>query len=190
MAAKGDIKQILAQAKPKTVTVRVCLRGDLLARHEQLEVDLARAREFDATSNEHDTAPAIAKKIEALEAELTKNETAFTFGAIGQKAWRLLLDKHGPSTQDRAEGYEFDPVTFPVAAIAASAVDPEMSEDDTDRLYELLNFGQWQMLWSACLAANVEGTSVPFSNAASVTLRGYEMKSDSPTDTESDEASS
>lgn len=192
MTAQGgmDIEQVLAQVRPKTTTVRVCLRGDLLAAHEDAERALAEARRGDVLENKYAQAPDAARRVQEIEAELDEAATVFTFAAVGQKAWTDLLVQHKPSDEDRAQGYEFDPQTFPQTAIAASAVDPKMNPTQAQRLFEVLNFGQWQQLWGACLAVNVEGSSVPFSAAASAVLRGYEMKSEQPGSTESPEASS
>lgn len=179
-----NIDEVLAQATPKTTTVRVCLRGDLLAQHEQLERELAEARRLDEVENRHVEAPGIARRLQELEAEIDKAQVEFTFAAVGQKAWTDLGAEHPPTDADREAGLDFNGRTFPVAAIAASAVDPKMSVEHSAKLFEKLNFGQWQLLWGACLAANVEGTSVPFSAAASAVLRGSATKSNSPTTTE------
>jgi hypothetical protein len=191
MAAKNrSIQQILAEARPKTTTVRVCLRGDLLGQHQALERELAEARRLDLTENRLAQAPAVALRVQEVEAELDAAADEFAFAAIGQKAWTDLLVKHKPNEEQKAEGYEFDPATFPQAAVAASAVEPKMSQADVDDLFAALNFGQWQQLWAACLAVNVEGSSVPFSAAASAVLRGYETKSEPHGTTESPDPSS
>jgi hypothetical protein len=183
MAGNGgqNIEEILAQAKPKTVTVRVCLRGDLLAEHDELERQLVEARRLDESELRHAEAPHIAEQVQELERQIDAAAVPFTFTAIGQKAWSDLLAQYPPTDEDRAQRYEFNPKAFPQAAIAASASDPQISPEQAHKLYAALNFGQWQQLWSGCLDANVEGTSVPFSGAASVILRGSETKSDSHT---------
>lgn len=184
------MEEVLAQARRKTSTVKVCLRGDLLAEHDRLEELLAEARRRDDIENRPAEAASIAQQIEDLEREISDTETAFTFQAIGQKAWTDLIALHPPSEQDREDGWEFNPRTFSVAAVAASAQTPAMTEEQAGRLYDLCTFGQWERIWSVCLAANVHGTDVPFSAAASAVLRGYAAKSDSPTDTASPAASS
>lgn len=186
----ASIDDVLAQARPKTTTVKVCLRGDLLAQHDQLEAELAEARRKDALSNKPDAAGKVAERIEALQADLDATAVSFTFQAVGQKRWTDLLLEHPPTDEDRAEGAAFNPRTFPVAAIAESCAEPSMTREQADRLFEVCNFGQWEQLWSACIAANVEGTSIPFSYAASAVLRGYATSSEQPITTESPEASS
>lgn len=186
----SSIEDVLAQARPKATTVRVCLRGDLLAEHDRLEAELAEVRRQDALSNRPSTAAEVAGRIEALQAQIEASSVQFTFHAVGQKRWTDLLVEHPPSEEDREEGAAFDRRTFPVAALAASCVEPAMTQEQAARLYEVCNFGQWEQLWGACIAANVEGTSVPFSFAASAVLRGYETSSEQPTTTESLEVSS
>lgn len=186
----ADFEQILAGVRPKTVTVRVCLRGDLLAQHEALERELAQARRDDAVESRHDLAPGVARRLQELEAELDAAAVEFTFRAIGQKAWTDLLVQHKPNEEHREVGYEFNPTTFPQVAMAAAAVEPMMTEAQAQQLFAAVNFGQWQQLWRGCLAVNVEGSTVPFSAAASAVLRGYETKSESLTNNESPAASS
>lgn len=175
--------EVLAQARPKTVTVQVCLRGDLLAAHEQAERDLAEARRSDETQNAYGQAPEIARRVQDLEAEIDKAQVEFTFTAVGQKRWTDLYVQQGLEEETPESDPRF--ISWMLEAVAASISEPAMTVDQADKLFSVLNFGQWQHLWQACLAANVQGTSVPFSAAASAVLRGYETKSASPTTTES-----
>lgn len=179
-----NIEEVLAQVRPKTATARVCLRGDLLAQHEELEAELAEARRQAGTENAYSDAPRIAALIRDLEAEIDAASVEFTFTAVGQRAWTNLITEHQPSEDDSENGWAFDPRTFPLAAVAASATEPKMTADQVERLYSTVNVGQWSLIFGACLRANTEGTSVPFSAAASAVLGGYETKSDSPTTTE------
>lgn len=186
-AKRGSIEQVLKQARPKTVTVQVCLRGDLLALHEQGEKELADARRVAETENAYSGAPDLARRVQEIEAEIDAAQTSFTFTAVGQKAWTDLYVAAGLGE----ETPETDPafIAWMLSAVAASCSEPAMSDEQAERLFSVLNFGQWQLLWKACLDANVQGTSVPFSAAASAVLRGYETKSASPIATESPEAS-
>lgn len=194
--ANRTIGEILAEATPKTVTVRVCLRGDLLARHAYLEQELAAARRLDETENRLPEARGIAEQIQALETEIEGSLVQFTFQCIGQRAWTDLLLEYPPTAEQKEQwreegiGYGFNPETFPPVAVAKAAIEPKMTEADAESLYRLMSFNEWQRLWGACLAANVEAADVPFSLAASAVLRGYELKSEQPTTTESLDPSS
>lgn len=173
--AKGKsvtLDEILGKAQPRTATVRLCLRGDLVRQHEQLERDLTDARRYDETHNEVDTAPRIAEAIQTVEAEMADTETEFVFSAIGKRAWSDLLAKHPPTDEHRKLGLDHEPDTFPAVAIAASLVEPaDVTLDGVERLAEVLTVGQYMRLWTGCLAANL-GDRVPGeSEAASAVLR-------------------
>ena len=172
-----NIDDVLAQVRPKTSVVKVCLRGDLLSQHRELEAELAAARR---------EAPRIAQLIRDLEDQMDAESVEFTFTAIGQRAWTNLIAEH-PSEDPN---YMFDRVTFPIAAVAASCSEPKISPEKAEALFNVLNVEQWGTLWAACWDANVEGVSIPFSAAASVVLGGSAMKSDSPTTTVNHAASS
>lgn len=170
--ADVNLDDVLAQARPKTVKVGICLRGDLLAEHDALEAELAEAQRTDETENRHAQAPEIAARIRELEAEIDAAEYQFTLTAIGQKAWTDLITRNPASEEDREQGYAWDPVEFPKAALMASG---GLTEEQIERLYEVMNFAQWNKLVAAVLDANVRD-AVPFSAAASAILRGSETK--------------
>jgi hypothetical protein len=176
-----DIEKVLASVRPKTTTVRVCLRGDLLAQYEELERDLAEAIWLDMSENRHAEAPVIAAKVTALQEQIKTAEVEFTFTAIGQQAWTDLIVQHPAREQDTDVGLDFDASTFPMAAVAATCTNPVMTLAQAHTLYERLNGGQWGELWQGCLRANVAGADVPFSLAASAILRGSETKPEPPT---------
>lgn len=88
----------------------------------------------------------------------------FTFQAIGRRAWRELLAQHPPTAAqlELDAGLEYDPDTFPAAAIAAACVEPEgVTADAMAELEERLSIGQFGRLWTACLAANVQERATP-----------------------------
>jgi hypothetical protein len=178
-----DIEQVLARAKHRVVTVGVCVAGDLLGRHQELEEQLVQARIDDEREDRHALAPGIARKIEELEAEIAQARVPFTFRAIGRRAWSDLMTAFPPSEEDRRNGAGYDKVMFEPAAIAASCVSPVMTVEQVERLGDVLNEGQWMVLLGGCLAANVEGRD-PFSVAAFVTLHGSETKYEPPGITE------
>lgn len=66
---------------------------------------------------------------------------------------------------------DHNPDTFPIAAIAASAAEPAMTEDEVRRLEQALNNSQFDALWAHCLEANIGGLQAPKSVAAGTILR-------------------
>lgn len=165
-----DIKKILAKAKPRECTVRVCLAGDLAAEVDRLEAQLAAVSEWKPNSiaDQH-PGVTLAEQIAAARERMRESEVEFTFRALGAQAWSDLVAAHPGKT----DGEAWDPDTLAPALVAASAVDPVMTQDDVDALFEALNMGQRQALMDAAWQVNGEATSVPFSLHASAILASH-----------------
>lgn len=185
----ADIKAVLAKAQPRQETVRLCLRGDLIHDHRQLQDELAEAERLDAMSNEPDLAPEVAQKIVDLEVQIRAEEVEFTFQSIGRRAWSDLMAQYPPSKAEQRIGAEFNE-DFISAAVAASCVEPQMSLDDARLLEEAVTVGQWAELWQACVLANGGSGSVGESKAASRVLANSSRSASSAIGTESLAASS
>jgi len=171
-----DIKDIFESVKPRQHTVKVCMRGDIIDRQKSLERQLRETRKEDEQKNRKPQAPKIARKIEALQKEAEEHTFEFVFQAIGQRKWNDLIAKNPPTPEQKKlaktnnDRIDFDLEKFPIKAIAASVVEPEMSNEDVDKMYDVLNFAQWTTIWTACIEANVGDSSVPKSALASQTL--------------------
>lgn len=151
--------EVLGQVTPLTTTEKVCVRGDLVVRIEQLGEQWQAAVAEDARENRPPTAPLIAEEIQAARAEAEAAEVAFTFQAIGSTAWAKLLADHPPPA---GRGGSFNPETFPPAAISASLIEPSgFTVDKVVQLLEGLNDGAFQRLWGACLRANMADGGLP-----------------------------
>lgn len=185
MASIDDILTVAEDpTHRRTATVRVLLHQELEARHRALELELVAAIDEDARLNRDPVAPDVAQKIRDLEVELDAAKVPFTFRAIGKRAWADLLAAHAPTPEQRQTGRaEFNPETFPAAAIAASAIDPEISPPAAARLEAALNSSQFDLLWGAVLDVNIGGLQSPKSvvagrirrpNGASVTTAAHE----------------
>ncbi len=195
----ATLEEILAEAANpdyrRVSTARVLLRQDLIAQHEQLEAELEEAVEADgrnsrfASIDTQKAAPAVAQQLAELEKAFDEHKHEFKMGSIGNKAWQALMAEHPPSKKllEQNRNAEFDPETFPVAAIAASWIDPENTgwkfvptekpNPEMQRrvafftqLDELLNNTQFRVLWAACLEANT-GFGTPKSRSAGLILR-------------------
>lgn len=165
-----DIKEILAKAKPREHTVRICLAGDVAAEVDRLEAELQGVAGWQAQSiADQNPAVAIAEKIAAARERMREAEVPFTFRALGRKAWSDLVADH-PSTN---EGEAWDADTLPPALVAACAIDPVMTPEDVDALFEQLNEGQREDLIAAAWQVNGEATTVPFALHASAILASH-----------------
>lgn len=166
--ADFDIDEFVAGYERRVERVRICMRAGLLAEHARLEQELLDARQADG-DNLHE----LAAQISELEDEIRAAEREFTFGALSSEAWQDLLRAH-PPTKDQLEsdrGLDHNPLTFPPAAVAASSVEPVLTVEAAKKLRSTLQFSDWQKLWGATLAANLEVSAAPKSVLATAVLR-------------------
>lgn len=169
--ADPSIDDILVAARQhrRTSTVRILLRQDLVADKTALEEELAVQAADPSIAS---AAQATALRIRDLETEIDDSKVEFRFAAIGHRAWADLLADHPPTKTQRAQfpRLDFNPETFPRAAIAASATSPAMTVAQVAELEQALNDSQFNVLWSACLDANT-GVDAPKSVAAGAIAR-------------------
>ena len=165
-----SIQSILKQAKPRERTVKVCIRGDLAGQAEALSDELAKATEDWEPSDITEEHPGrvLAAKLKAVREQMRKAEEPFVLRYIGDKAYSDLMAAH-PADDDRQA---FNSDTFPRALIAASCVDPVMSEEEVSALFEVINEGEIKKLFDAAWDVHNSSDIVPFSLAASALLAG------------------
>lgn len=170
--SKKGFAAAVAAAKPITKSIRLCLDGDLIGRLDRLGEQFLEALRSDEESNGPDQAPQLQAQIQELAEQAKAAEVEFTFRTLGRLGWHDLIAQHPPSKEQRELGYEFDPQTFPAAAMAAACVSPEGADvAGFESLSELLNDGQWNRLWATCHAANTAGGDVPNLAAAFALVR-------------------
>ena len=170
------IADILATAKPRETTVRLCLRGDLAAEFEALDAELTDKTVTGtwAADEPRVEAEALAARIDALRAEMEVDTVVFRFRSLPRLQWEALIDAH-PGRAGREEPFNLS--TFPLALIAACAVDPAMTDAEASDLLDVLNEGQRDALFGACYTVNQEAVAVPFSVSASAVSRWREQNS-------------
>lgn len=162
------VDDLLAEITAREKTVRILLRQDLLAEHARLDGELVEALNVDARENRDPQGPALAKRLVEFEAEIESAKREFRFRSIGKRAWADLLAKHPPTREQAKTNIRLDhnPETFPLVAIEASCVEPVMTLEQVAKLEDALNLFQFEMLWGACLDANVGGDASPKSLVA------------------------
>ncbi|WP_214327844.1 hypothetical protein [Nonomuraea sediminis] len=166
-----DVDEFLDGLKLPETEVPICGRGDLQARFEDLErqLDVARSQPADDSLASKETeAQRIAKEIQALQVEMQQHVRVFLLRALPRKAWSDLVKEHPARKQDAPADFNRD--SFPVAALAACAVKPSLTEEKAGRVVDRITQGQWSLLWNAILELNGGSGEVPFSAAASVIL--------------------
>lgn len=175
-ALLGEMEQP-AFRTAKSVRILVGKARALLDEHETADKALGQALEDDARLNREPQAPALAAAVAELEQAVEDAKTTFRFVSIGRKKWADLVASHPPSkdvlkADPRAE---VDPEVFPVEAMAASLAEPLMTVEQVGRLERSCDDAQWNVLWGACLAANVGGLESPKSVLAGSILRASEL---------------
>lgn len=195
------IEEILAQAQnptfARTATARVLLRQDLASHLDELNLELQQAMKDDTAAQARDSieyspkSPGLATQLQEFEESVEGQKVSFKFRSIGNRAWADLLAKHPPQPKHLALNPRIDcnPETFPITAIAASAIEPAMDVADAKVLDETLNNTQFNQIWVACLDANT-GLEAPKSAAAGLILRVKRLSGKPAPDSESPEQSS
>lgn len=190
-----SIDELLAQAKPRRETVKLFLRGDLVAERDRLDAELRAERAGeDSLAGASSRVRDLAERVEALEEEMRRGEATFVVQAVGRKAWTDLLAKHPPTKEQRelfGRAIDNNPETFPAAAIVACLVEPTgVTGEQVARLEDTLSVGQWDELYLAVLRVNGGVDAPGESAAASAVLRRLRQNSEQPETMESVEASS
>jgi len=168
-AGGQDIKKILAAARARETTVAVCLAGDLAAEADRLTAELDRLGEPGAARSslaDVDPRAALVADLDTVIELMRSNEVTFRFRKIPDKEYSDLVAAH-PS-EDEDEAWNAD--TFPPALVAASCIDPAMSDEDVAELWDVLPFGSRIQLGNAAYNACRGGAvSIPTSRAVSAT---------------------
>lgn len=164
----GSIEDILKRATPRERTVMVCIRGDLAGEADRLQDELARVSSDWEPQDLTDVHPGreLAEKLRDIREQIKDAEEAFKVRYIGDKAYSDLMAAH-PAKDD---GQAFDSETFPRALIAASCVDPVMTDEQVTQLFEVINEGEIKKLFDAAWDVHNSSELVPFSLLASALL--------------------
>lgn len=168
-----SVDDILASAKLVEKSVTLCLRGDLQAKYEEVERQLAAAMRspMSETLGGDPEQKRLAAESEAIRAEIADAEVTFTFRALPARRWSDLMAEH-PARQGKNEGFNLE--TLPDALIAACSVEPAMTLEEVQKLCDALSNAQFQSLFECAWSCNQTALDVPFSGLALRVLRASE----------------
>jgi len=154
-----DLHDLIANASPPARTVELCLRGDLVAKLEQVTRDLALA-----TANKDAAAvESLTKTAAEVRREMAQAVIVVRFEAIPRREWLALLAEHPPRDDDATDQrVGFNAATLYEAIVRRSWVAPELAPADLDALLEVVNDGQFNELADAAFSVNTRGAVVPF----------------------------
>lgn len=148
-----DFDSWIKTARPVTKSVDVCLDRQLVADLEEAEAE----RERLSSNGMLEGAPEeLQERIAQLAAEVQDRTLTFTFRNMGWRKWERLRDEHPPTEEDREAGLDHNPATFPVAATAACSVEPELTLEQAESLFETAPPSVVSRIWSTVFLANLE----------------------------------
>ena len=99
----------------------------------------------------------------ALEAETVE----LRFRSIGRKRYDELVRAHPPTEEQKAESADapYNVETFSAALIAASCIEPVMTEAEVAELADEWNVAEYMQLWVAALEVNTQRRVVELGKA-------------------------
>lgn len=182
MSAKQSrsIKERLKAAKLAERSVQVCLRGDLVAEHDELERRLkaartdAHTREQRGTSRrmgEKSEAVTLAEQLLALRDEMADAMLDIRIRALPRVEWQRHVREHPPKPddeKDEAMGIDFDALMAVVTPLCV--IDPELDEEDWEQLENVLSSADYDRILGAVWEVNRSGVDLPKSRLASLVM--------------------
>lgn len=95
-------------------------------------------------------------------------EVQLHFRAIGAAAYDKLVSKYPPTTEQRADGAQFNLDTFAPALISACCVEPEMSYKDAKEIWDSSDWSRGEVITLYRHAVDLcnRGMDVPFTEPA------------------------
>lgn len=174
----ADAVDLILAAKLPERTVPLCLRGDLVAEHEELCARLAAAERQPANSlaGNPEVQP-LAAAIRTLEEQMAGHVVQFRLRALPRRQWAGLVAKHPPRTDDGGRILDSDAAGVNVDEFMAEVlhqcmVEPVLSDEVFAHLVdESLSDAQYEELTDAVWSLNRRKVDIPFSHAASRILR-------------------
>lgn len=153
----ASAEEILAK-KPRTALFLVVLDDDLCIEHDRRLDELNQAR-----TNGH--TPEQVAELEAAVREakhaIDDATVSMKLSAIGREAYDALVDAHPPTDEEIEDAKErgkpkpvYNADTFPIALIAASLVEPRMTEEQVAAIYAAWNTQEVADLFMTAMDVN------------------------------------
>lgn len=165
-----DLRTRLQNAKPPQRSVRICLRGDLIGRIEDLDeqiynLDQERKAVGDDRLSGNATAVKLAAELKKVREEAEAESVVFTFHALPKGQYADLKAK-----SPGKDGKEVDHSALFAKVIPLSIIEPEVDSETLDKFLDGLTEGQYDSIVSAVHFLNEGGGDLPFSRNASRAL--------------------
>lgn len=179
-----NFKEMLGTARLPERTVEICLRGDLVAEHQQAERELERAEKAAGNSLAGNGTDELAERIQALEAEMQESVYTFRLRALPGPEFRAFKAEHPiriedgeANKQDAVFGFNVETGFTPLTRMCL--VDPEPDDETWTLLLAKLTENQFEELAACAWFLNRGDVDVPKSSAASRLMSGSGAESSS-----------
>ena len=170
--AKITIEDVLGKAKVPVRAVQICMDADLQAEHDELTARLeVLNRESRGKMADRAEAKEIAERITELEEQMRESEVTFKFAGL-TKAGRKKIEARFPPPDPNPDRLRWNVEEGAFALLAASAIEPTMTEEQAKRLLETVSEGHADRMVGAAWLATTGSTQVPFSGRASELMSG------------------
>lgn len=166
----------MEEATPDRREVRICLDRRLVSRQIELR-KLIERRDQDKVLGQ---SVKERQELAEVDKQVESKTRAIVVEGLGWGRWRALMAKHPPA-KDQAETFAravrlafmpetvgsmtFNAETFVPAAIAASAVEPQITAEEVTELLDKAPPGIIDRIWVAVLEVNLAGSDDPFVGA-------------------------
>lgn len=167
-----DIKKL---ASRPTTTVPLCLAGELVEEHAQLERQLAEAPE-PTSLGDRSPKRVIAEQILAVQEQMREATVDFHLRAWPSRDWAVFFADR-PERKENESATDWEPRWFAWQAemVSRTCVDPQMDAEQVGELVDLLHFRAWTELATKAYVLNMGEVDVPNSEAASELTRDSEQ---------------
>ncbi len=160
--------RLRSRKQPRTRTVYVPTDYDLAEEVERLrgavEAQSLFGQGVDPESEQGRELEAMKERLKEMEGKLKKSSIEFKLRSMGRKPYDTLLQEH-PPTDAQAEKRKkvnprnplpFNPDTFPIALIARSVVDSDLSVEELEEWFreESWSIGEIEDLFQNCVSIN------------------------------------
>lgn len=186
------MSEIIRLKKPNTRTCDILLDSSLAHEIREIQVEIERlekrtkgAKSSSLANPDMNSLDSLREKLEKKEDEAQEHTASFTFQDIGRKRYDDLLKEHPPSDEEKKEykdaggegvlNYSF--MTFPQALVSATAINPTISSEEADQIFNEWSEGDLEILFNTALIACKEPTSLPKFGAGTVTTPSSEPNS-------------
>lgn len=159
-----SIEDLIGTAKPPVRSATICIDQSMQAEHDELVEQLDQVRRANS-SKMGDTAEGreLAQRIGEIEDAMQEHLQTFRFKGLSKNALNVLF-KRFPAKE---KGNLWDPQEGGFALVAAAAIEPEMTESQAKRLFDVISDGQSDLLIGAAWLASKGSAAVPLSAHAS-----------------------